>query len=91
MNDSDRIEVNPNENFDAQRLSENIESGEVGAPASNFDKDYQKAQEFATSDGLAPTSEFKSDEDALKSGNPDDFREMAQKVKLPEDVAKSQK
>jgi hypothetical protein len=40
---------------------------------------------------VAPTSEFKSDEDALKSGNPDDFREMAQKVKLPEDVAKSQK
>ncbi|PSB03862.1 hypothetical protein [Merismopedia glauca] len=82
MSDSNRTELNPNENFDAQRLSEDIESGEVNPPEPNFEKDYQKAQEFAVSS--ESVSENK-DDDPLATGNPKNFAEMAKKVNITRD------
>jgi uncharacterized protein YhfF len=79
MSSSNELDLNPNESFDAQRLSEEIESGEKEAPASNFDKDYQKAQEFAV--GSHSVAEDEDDEAA--AGNPKQFEEMAKKVNIP--------
>jgi hypothetical protein len=64
--------------YDAQQIAEEIESGDRQSTKVNTDKDYEKAQEYATS---SPDSENNSDPQELKaSGNPKQFREMAREV-----------
>jgi hypothetical protein len=79
MSSSNELELNPNESFDAQRLNEEIESGEMEAPATNFEKDYQKAQQFAV--GSNSVAEDEDDDDA--AGNPKNFEDMAKRVNIP--------
>jgi hypothetical protein len=64
--------------YDAQQIAEEIESGDRQSTKVNTDKDYEKAQEYATS---SPDPENNSDPQELKAaGNPDKFRDMAQEV-----------
>lgn len=80
---------------DAQLAAENIVSGEEKAPKVDFEADYAAAQQFSVSEidstdagvaaaATAPKFEIPQPEEtkteAQPTGNPDDYREIAQEI-----------
>lgn len=93
------VQATSSSNFDADRLSEAIEEGEVEGKVvakGNFDADYELAQELSTPESnvsgtgsnehLSDTSDSRFDGDVNKPGNPEAFRNMAHEVH-PDDEA----
>ncbi len=93
---SEKVKPNPNEapTHDAQLAAENIVSGEEKAPKVDFEADYAAAQQFSVSEidptdagvaaATAPKFEIPQPEEtkteAQPTGNPDDYREIAQEI-----------
>ncbi|HEY9878854.1 MAG TPA: hypothetical protein V6D29_10385 [Leptolyngbyaceae cyanobacterium] len=93
------VQATSNSNFDADRLADAIEEGEVEEKVvsrGNFDADYELAQELSTPESNVSgtgsnqspdaSSDSRFDGDANKPGNPEAFRQMAHDVH-PDDEA----
>lgn len=69
--------------YDAQQLAEDIEEGERVATNVDTNKDYERAQQYATS---SPDGSAVDPEEANAPGNPELFRDMARDAKTPENL-----
>lgn len=67
-------------NFDAERLEEEIETGEVKAPEVNVEADYERSKEFAVSEIDRDAEASTTAQEHQLVGEQAKFKQMAREV-----------